>query len=129
MDNQIKALKVKIKSLAEESRIIRLEERRALCSGHSDEVRRKYRDVPLFLSLRNHRTEDVRIEQRHALLAYAFLRGKVYAECEPKASKPIEMSRLRALIEKFGGRPGLKMACELATIQAWMASKPVAATV
>lgn len=125
MCNQIKALKVKIKSLAEESRIIRLEERRALVFGHPSKVREKYRDDGLYLSLREHRVKDVRVEQRSSLLAYAFLRGKSYNGCEPKASKPVDVGRVRQLVEKFGGMPGCKFACDAATVNDWLIAVPV----
>lgn len=98
MKTQVKALKVKIKSLAAEARIIRLEEQKALG--------RKKPDPVLYLSLRYHRTKDVRGEQRASLLAYAFVRGKAYAAAEkPAATNPPDMVRVKKLIEKFGGQP------------------------
>lgn len=118
MKNQIKALKVKIKSLAEEARIIRLEERKALSGGE------KYRDEKLYLSLREHRIRDVRSEQRHALLAYAFLRGRRYDATE-RSRRDISYSRFRDLVEKFGGLPGFKAKCELTELHQWVAAKPV----
>lgn len=70
--------RVKIKSLAEESRIIRLEERR--CVG----VKRDYdRGV-----LHWHRVGLLRAEQRATLLAYAFVRGVPYKVIEGKAARP-----------------------------------------
>ncbi len=63
-------LKVKIKSLEAESKIIRLEEIR---HRKDDAVRN---------GLTNHRREIVRVEQRATLLAYGFLRGKAYRELE-----------------------------------------------
>jgi hypothetical protein len=92
MKTQVKMLKVKIKSLAEEARIIRLEELRAM--PHSKPRPRegkngtaairpgllveKYADPELQRSLWLHRTVDLRQEQRSAMIAYAFLRGKLY---------------------------------------------------
>lgn len=65
-------LKVKIKSLEAEAKIIRKEERK---HRKDDAIRN---------GLTNHRKTVVRIEQRATLLAYAFLRGKSYKEIEPK---------------------------------------------
>ena len=70
----ISYLRVKIKSLAEEARIIRKEERKAL--DHSDRA--------TYEGLRKHRTQDVRGEARAAQLAYAFVRGRPYAKIETR---------------------------------------------
>lgn len=84
-------LRVKVKSLAEEARIIRKEERVAASPATRS-------------SLYRHRTVDVRREQRAALLAYAFLRGRSYAATEGRTAKTApDLSRLRRLVEKFGG--------------------------
>lgn len=88
-----------MKSLAEEARIIRLEERRSLD--------RKKPDLDLYLSLRHHRRWDVRREQRSTLIAYAFLRGRQYAQVEkPDKSNPPDLARVKSLIDKFGSSPG-----------------------
>lgn len=63
-------LKIKIKSLAEEARIIRHEEKK--WAGPS-ETR---------MGLHHHRTHHVRMETRAALLAYAFIRGRRYSQVE-----------------------------------------------
>lgn len=106
-------LKVKIKSLSEEARIIRLEEKKATgrrkCpskitkkSPHPDFYVWLYRDEQLRISLREHRIWVVRQEQRLSLLAYAFLRGKPRATVEPKCQ--VEPSKLNVarLVERFG---------------------------
>ncbi len=79
-------LKVKIKSLAEEARIIRKAEKKG--------VRRE--------SLRFHRISVVRDEARHSQLAYAFVRGRTYAATEQSASAP-EWKKVEAMVEKFAG--------------------------
>jgi hypothetical protein len=124
MKTQIKMLKVKIKSLAAEARIIRLEEQRAKGRRESP-VRRKNmgrgfieadpaylkvhgRDDELRLSLHQHRVRDVRNEQRSSLLAYAFLRGRPLAAVEKKAEKPPDWARVAKLVEKFGTVSNLK---------------------
>lgn len=84
-------LKIKIKSLAEEARIIRADEKKL--SGSKRE------------SLHIHRVIDVRQEQRSALLAYGFLRGRSYLriEAKRKEGKPgPNWVRIRDLIAKYG---------------------------
>lgn len=82
-------LKVKIKSLAEEAKIIRLETKRA--------KRASIRDG---LSL--HRKGIVRHESRHTHLAYGFLRGREYRKMEPKAHIAPDWGKVRKMIEKYG---------------------------
>ena len=99
---------MKIKSLAAEAGIIRAEERR-------------HRDEPWMReSLRRHRTEDVRREQRASLLAYAFLRGRSYAATEPKPRVPPRMGRIVELVHVFLGA-GRSSKQEVANaVQAWL---------
>lgn len=72
----IHTLRVNVKSLAAESRIIRREERRA------DRV---YRQL-----LASHRREWVRYQARYAQLALAFLRGRPYRQVEHKCQVPVQ---------------------------------------
>lgn len=69
--------RVKIKSLAEESRIIRLEEKRA----------KARKDRTTIDSLYEHRTVNVRWAARSTLLAYAYLRGVPYRKLEGPGSQ------------------------------------------
>lgn len=62
-------LKVKIKSLAEEAKIIRKEEKKARSWSYKK-------------MLQDHRKGIVREEARHTHLAYGFIRGKSYAKIE-----------------------------------------------
>lgn len=109
MKTQVKMLKVKIKSLAEEAQIIRLEEKRALART-PDGKPSKWTDPDLYCSLREHRVKDVRKEQRHSLLAYAFLRGVPYVKVEPKVGRKDQpkwvsdpdWKRVGQLVDKFG---------------------------
>lgn len=84
-------LKVKIKSLAEESRIIRLEEKKA-------------RTTKLLNELYEHRIKVVRRECRAALLAYAFLRAKPLCQVEPSERRDTDYVDRRAhkIVKKFG---------------------------
>ncbi len=119
--NQIKALKVKIKSLAAEARIIRLEEKRASKrryikpSVSISRVWTYHGDNDLRESLHRHRIDVVRVEARHSLLAYAFLRGVPYAAVErrPKIGcqkfsqwVPPNWAKVEAMVIKFGSVPG-----------------------
>jgi hypothetical protein len=135
MKNQLKMIKVKIKSLAEESKIIRTEERRALGRRVQPKEVQKAdtflgRDDQLRVSLWQHRTIDVRREARHALLAYAFLRGKPFTSVEriPKyrLAEP-DWERVRKLVEKFGSLPGIPTVCTRDNLILWRDGKLLAA--
>lgn len=94
-------LKIKIKSLAAEAKIIRAEEQkwRTPSGPH-----------PMFWSLREHRKGTngsggaVRSESRHSLLAYGFLRGRTYAQMEAWTwDKGPDFGRVEAIALRFGG--------------------------
>ena len=86
-------LKVKIKSLAEEARIIRLEERKA----------NKGKCYYTQSTLREHRVGVVRYEVRHSLLAYQYIRGKTFCSCESKNAdiSKIDWGKVRKIISRF----------------------------
>lgn len=82
-------LKVKIKSLAEEARIIRREERKS-----ANTLRNR---------LHEHRTHDVRRESRAALIAYGYLGGKSLFVIEQKAKRCLVIDRRAySIVKKFG---------------------------
>ena len=81
-------LKVKIKSLAEEARIIRKEEQKV--HGLA-----KY-------NLQQHRKTVVRSEARHTLLAYGFLRGRDYRAMEKTCRIPPQPSRVVRMVARYG---------------------------
>ena len=81
-------LRVKVKSLAEESRIIRREELRTYGQ--------------LRFELWEHRVKDVRGESRCSGLAYGFIRGKTLEQMEPKSEKEPDWKRVQALLKKYG---------------------------
>lgn len=86
-------LKVKIKSLAEEARIIRKEEKR--CNSF------------LKHELRVHRTSVVRLEARATLLAYGYIRGRTYKQLEGKVTPnhytdKALCTKAKAMVEKYG---------------------------
>lgn len=80
-------LRVKIKSLAEEARIIRREEQRSKLWG---------------AGLTNHRKFVVRPEARNAQLAYGFLRGRTYEQLENSTKTAPDWDKVRALVAKYG---------------------------
>lgn len=110
MKTMVKMLKVKIKSLAAEARIIRLEERRC---GKDDAAR---------CSLHEHRVGIVRTEQRLSLLAYAFIRGRSLSSVEPKSSTPPDWNRVGKLVEKFGTTDYYKRQEQSAAFKEWIAA-------
>ena len=96
-------LKIKLKTLAAEARIIRTEERRALaaCRHHSPgEARARARLA--YASLKDHRLGTVAPVTRRNALAYGFLRGRTYAELEPRTRTPIDLRAVHKIAQRFG---------------------------
>jgi len=84
-------LKVKVKSLAEEARIIRREERK---TRHG-----------LRWELHDHRAGTLRAEARATHIAYAMIRGRTLyqIECCARLPRPATLwERVRAMIKKYG---------------------------
>lgn len=104
-------LKIKIKSLAEEARIIRKEEekykqKRAFYWARGDN---KYNAADtIFWALRDHRATPVGTESRAALLAYGYLRGRKFQQLETapkkegKAWRMPQWNRVIDLVCKYG---------------------------
>lgn len=108
-------LKMKIKSLAAESRLIRYEEEHHWPAGH-----------PMRASLQSHRVTVVRYEARCALLAYAFLRGRHYSQAESscaRAGMP-DAERIAKLIRRFswGYRNNAWSGVDKRVVEHWLAS-------
>lgn len=89
MLNKKFAIKVKIKSLAAEARIIK-------------QAIHQTKDIATKCELRNHHILVVRKEARHSQLAYAFLRGREYSEVEAKCGAPPDFKKISELVERFG---------------------------
>jgi len=83
-------LKVKLKSLAAEARIIRQQELRS--PGLRDR-------------LREHRIFPVRREARNTLVAYGYLRGRDYL-CIENAKSPPDWAAVTAMVKKYGAPAG-----------------------
>jgi len=94
-------LKIKIVSLADESRTIRREERKIhevwprLDSGGRKKLSEEYQ------RLHYHRTIDVRRATRSSILAYGFLRGRPYAKLEAKCYEKPDLDIVLKLARKF----------------------------
>jgi hypothetical protein len=84
-------LKVKIKSLTQEARIIRTEERRARTKELRD-------------GLAAHRRGIVRSEARHAQLAYGYLRGRALKTIEAthRVGHAPSWKRVASLVARYG---------------------------
>ena len=84
-------LKIKIKSLAEEARIIRKEE-----------IKAKFRkDNNLRESLYEHRTWSVRRAARNTQIAYGYIRGKSYRQIENKANSEPDWKSVYDMVRKY----------------------------
>lgn len=86
--------RVKIKSLAEEASIIRLEEKR--CVGVSRDSDRG--------CLTYHRKLVVRNEQRATLIALAFIRGVPYRVLEKEGSKSVDNKAVLRILVSLAWR-------------------------
>lgn len=115
-------LRVKIKSLAQEARIIRLEEQR--CRDSMTRAAGRDEQVAAlafsFQSLRAHRVNDVRRESRYSLLAYAMIRGKALRQAEKKSdATKIDRQKLADLFRRFG--VGCSAADAVKAVDSWLA--------
>lgn len=101
-------LKVKLKSLSAETRIIRHEERKFLGSSRWQRKNEPATNIYApggsyftWAGLRGHRL-DLRQEQRSAYLAYGYLRGVPYRRIEREGSATPDVNRIGQLVSKFG---------------------------
>ncbi len=85
-------LKIKLKHLAEESRIIRAEAEKQYAEGNYQKGN----------DLTNHRKLVVRPEARATLLAYQQLRGIPYEVCEPNPKTEPNWKRVEQMVKKYG---------------------------
>lgn len=89
MRDRRRLLKVKIKHLAAEAKIIRHEERRT-------------RHPTLRSNLAEHRRTVVRDAARNALLAYGFIRGRTIDQMESGSRKPRNWREILRQVKKYG---------------------------
>jgi len=83
-------LRVKLKTLAAESLIIKRE------------MLRFRHDSPYKVSLHLHRVHDVREEARATNIAYGFLNGLAYADIEQSSYEEPKWNRVAAMVKKYG---------------------------
>lgn len=88
MDERI-YLKIKVKSLAEEARIIRRE-------------RQKKHPFSIKEGLYRHNVDVIRPEVRSAHLAYGFFKGRAYGVMENRAKTEPNWDRIEKLVKKYG---------------------------
>lgn len=116
-------LKIKLKSLAEEQRIIRSEERKARkidlrvwkyykgdavyaptwCASRGDNID-LYEACHRERSLNYHRINDVKPEIRASHIAYGLLRGLSYKQIEVGAKTEPKWKRVESIYKAFGGK-------------------------
>ena len=89
MNARARHLKIKVKSLAEEARIIRHEE-------HQTAGMERW-------NLQHHRKGHLRWYTRCNQLAYGCLKGIPYSQLEQKCSEPPSWGEIKKLIVRFGG--------------------------
>jgi hypothetical protein len=119
-------LRVKLKSLTAEARIIRFEERRTKRTWRRLAERQAHKNpqaIPAlhdtFDSLHRHRTCDVRVETRAALLAYAMLRKRPYELVEKPGARKPPLAKVADLVSRFGGVE-LGRETALAQVRDWL---------
>ena len=83
-------LKIKVKSLAAEAKMIRFEEKK--WPAESEERGELY----------SHRIFPLRREARSSFLAYGFLRGREYLQIEQPNSREPNWNRVRDIVARFG---------------------------
>lgn len=92
-------LKIKIKSLAAEAKIIKQEERKwKEVPFYNENVKSTH---PLYFGLHQHRIEVVRKECRSAIIAYGYLRGRAYKQIENKSHILPDYERIVTIIRHF----------------------------
>jgi hypothetical protein len=90
-------LKIKIKSLAEEARIIRHEARKI-----DKKILDREQAGRIKQDLNDHRTGIVREEARHSLLAYGLIRDVPYPVMEKKCNEAPNWSKIEKMAFRFG---------------------------
>lgn len=101
-------LRVKLKTLAEEAKIIRAEEARTYYyrCDENGVVTLVHHNVDRHNALALHRKGVVRREARATMIAYQYLRGVPFDTFERRPGKPtnrIDWSAVERMVKKYGG--------------------------
>lgn len=105
--NEIVRLKVKIKSLEAEAKIIKKEEQKALSwPGFKGDNGMNWQYQMLY----RHRLDVVRVESRASLIAYGFLRGREYSQIEQNPHQSPHWEKVRKMVSSHVGNNAEKMA-------------------
>lgn len=88
-------LRIKLKSLAAEAKIIRFEERK-----HRDPAWRHQHELSM---LRLHRITVVRNAARDTHIAYGIIRGLNYRDMEPTAKTSPNWKEVERMVRQYGG--------------------------
>jgi len=122
-------IKIKIMSLAAETRIIRKEEKKFKSkrwnrrTGEWERQTVTETGAAIRLGLYEHRKNDVASEARSALIAYGYLKSYPYSKIEqPLAGNPANPNRIAQIVHKYGGNYGAKFNDVLKQIETWMES-------
>lgn len=122
---QLAYLSIKIKSLAAEAVLIRVDENKYRQRHKSDadqQSERSRQARAAWLGLKQHRRWDVRREARAALLAFGLIKGMPYRNIEAKCWEEPDWRRVAAIVRKYGGYKN--EADALAVVKAWRSSEP-----
>lgn len=102
-------MRIKVKSLAAESAIIKKDEKAYLNAArkHKDPYR-KGKAFGVYEALSEHRRHVVRRAARETLLAYGYLRGRDYRRIESKAHHHPRWESVYAMVKRYGSREQLR---------------------
>lgn len=126
-------LRIKIKHLALEPELLKLEMRRARARAHykalaaAGQNTPAYEDPWLAIELRNHRLLEIRPEARCAQIAYGFLRGRTYRQVEAKSKRTPDWKRIAEIALKYGDYPnGMRKDAVQSILTGWSEVEPEA---
>ena len=112
MDKKL-LLKIKLKSLAAEARIIRTEEKRQRRYARHEKATAEH--AQLADEMYWHRTRELRTAARETHLAYGYLKGRTYRQIEPRTVDPmatvssyskqtvIDWENVKRMVKYYGG--------------------------
>ena len=132
MNDKLLHLKIKIRNMSDESRLIRQQENKLKTIARKHQERGYHEDAAktrdIVSGLVEHRTNTystscLRTYTRINLLAYAFLRGKTYKSVEPKSKDDVTQyaENIFKVVKNFSRRSESKE-FSVETIQKWLSA-------